>query len=110
MATLFRRLSNDEFDQAIDNLRVNKTNTEGAKLAMVDGWAIRSAAKKVGMSENMLSATVRRIWNKYIEIAPLPDGWDRAIIELPKDDLISLQKKSLELKNEALKEQAINQK
>ncbi|MFA6038166.1 MAG: TrfB-related DNA-binding protein [Legionellales bacterium] len=110
MATVFRRLTDDEFNQAMNNLRVNNTNMEAARLAMVDGWAIRVAAQKIGVSENMLTATVKRIWNKHIEISPLPDGWDRAIIELPKDELKSLQKKSTELKHIALKEQAIKSK
>jgi predicted DNA-binding protein (UPF0251 family) len=110
VTTQFRRLSNDEFDQAVNDLRINQANTEAARLAMVEGSTQRFVAKKLGVSERVLSATVQRVWNKFIENSPLPDGWDRAIIELPKDELISLQKKSIELKNEALEEQAINQK
>ena len=92
MATVFRRLTDDEFNQAMNNLRVNNTNMEAARLAMVDGWAIRVAAQKIGVSENMLTATVKRIWNKHIEF-PLPDGWDRAVIELPKRRIKIITKK-----------------
>lgn len=110
MAIQFRRLSDDEFNQAVADLRINQANTEAARLAMVEGWAQRSVAQKLGVSERVLSATVQRIWNKFVEISPLPDGWDRAIIELPLEELKSLHKKSLELKDKALKDQAIQSK
>lgn len=110
MTTQFRRLSNDEFDQAVNDLRINQANTDAARLAMVEGCAHRFVSKKLGVSERVLSSTVQRVWNRFIEISPLPEGWDRAIIELPHNELKSLQKKSIELKNEALKEQTAKAK
>jgi hypothetical protein len=110
VTTQFRRLSKDEFNQAVSSLRVSETNLEAARLAMVDGWLHRTITIKLGVTQQVLSVTVQRVWNKFLENCPLPDGWDRAIIELPKDELIALQKKSIELKNIALKEQAIKSK
>lgn len=81
---LMKRLTEEEFAQAIAGLSVGEQTIEIARGVLVEGMTQAEYAKALNISKGAVSQAVKRVWEAYNERKLIPEGYERVTAILPK--------------------------
>jgi len=85
MKHIDKKLTDDEFNQAVKLVRMNQKGQSAARRVMVDGVTRRKSAEEFGYSTGQaVQLVVDRIWNKHLEISGAFPGWTSVRVYLPE--------------------------
>lgn len=103
-----KRLTKEEFNSTIAEMRLNEKNCEAAKAVLVDGFRLQEVAEQLNVPKQVISRAAQRIWKRFLELENLPVGWVSIRVMLPLDEAEKVLALEAELKGKSLLKKKIS--
>lgn len=102
-----RILKDSEFMAIMADFGWSEENQLIAKKVLVNGLSVAHVAKHFAKSRQYVNTLTQKAWQKFIEQSPIPEGWDRIVVELPETMANEIMQKSYELKENIILNQEL---
>lgn len=79
-----KKLTEDQFNQAISDLPVGDQTIEIARGVLVEGKSQADYARSLNITRGAVSQAVKRVWEAHAEKTEVPEGYERVTVVLPK--------------------------
>lgn len=93
-----KRLTEEEFNTTVAEMRLNEKNCEAAKAVLVDGFRLQEVAEQLNVPKQVASRATQRIWRRYLELQNVPNGWVSIRVTLPAEEAEKVLALEAELK------------
>ncbi|PKD40498.1 transcriptional regulator [Methylomonas sp. Kb3] len=87
-----KRLTEKQFNQAVDGLGVGDQTKEIARGVLVDGKSQAEYVKALDLTRGAVSQAVKRVWEAHLAKAEVPEGYERVTVILPKFQALQVKK------------------
>lgn len=91
MLSMKKRLTESQFQEAIQGLEVGQQTIEIARGVLVDGKPQATFATSLGLTRGAVSQAVHRVWTAF-EDKNLPEGYARVTAVLPEHQAYIVRK------------------
>ena len=95
MRHMKKRLTLEQFQEAIKGLEVGERTLEIARAVLVEGMSQAKFAADLHISKGAISQSVNRVWAAH-EAKSLPEGYERVSAILPKHQAFQVKKWAME--------------
>ena len=92
-----RALTHAEFERAIEHVKMSPEMKLATYQYMVLNKTYEDVASMTKVHDRSIQRKVREIWSEFLKIQPVPAGWLREMVTLPKAEMEIVQKRSAEL-------------
>ncbi len=96
---LKKSLTEEEFNFTISHLKMKKENVLLVYKILVQGVPRSIVAKTVNTkSEQAIKKAVHKVWDKFLELQDIPEGWVSISICLPQEEAMQLKNMEIALR------------
>lgn len=89
-----RRLTSEQFEQAIHLLHLYERNALRARRVLVDGESMTHIAREEGVSKQLINKQVGKVWRVFLELAQIPVDWRWIHVPLPAEEAVKTERLS----------------